>query len=312
MALNRIVALVGGVGGAKLAHGLAQILPPERLTIIVNTGDDFWHYGLRVCPDLDTVMYTLAGLVDPVNGWGVAGDTAAALDALRVYGEEPWFRLGDRDIATHLLRTERLRQGERLTTITRELTRRLGIGPAVLPMTDDEVATMVDTHEYGLLPFQHYFVRYRWQPVVKGIQYWGSLSARLGPEAEAALTAADAIFIAPSNPWLSIAPILAVPGFREVLQAGNRPRVAITPIVGGRAIKGPAAKLMAELGYAVTPAAVCGWYGPAINGFVMDERDPEEAMPVPRVMRADTLMNTDADRARLSAEALHWLERWDR
>jgi LPPG:FO 2-phospho-L-lactate transferase len=311
VALNRIVALVGGVGGAKLAHGLAQILPPEHLTIIVNTGDDFWHHGLRICPDLDTVMYTLAGLVDPVNGWGVAGDTTAALDALTMYGEEPWFRLGDRDLATHLLRTERLRHGERLTTITRELTRRLRIGPAVLPMTDDDVATMLDTHEHGVLPFQHYFVRYRWQPRVKAIQYRGSQAAHVSPEAEAALASADAILIAPSNPWLSVAPILAVPGFRALLEAGNRPRVAITPIVGGRALKGPAAKLMAELGYAVTPAAVCTWYGSAINGFVMDERDAEDVMPVPHVLRADTVMNTDADRARLAAEALAWLGRWD-
>lgn len=309
MALDRIVALVGGVGGAKLAHGLMQILPPERLTIIVNTGDDFWHYGLRICPDLDTVMYTLGGLVDTANGWGVAGDTTAALDALRVYGETPWFRLGDRDIATHLLRTQRLQQGERLTTIMRELTRRLHIGPAVLPMTDAEVATIVHTREYGPLPFQTYFVRYRWDPTVTAIQFEGVERASVSPEAADALAQADAILIAPSNPWLSVAPILAVPGLRDLLMQGERPRVAITPIVGGKALKGPAAKLMAELGYVVSPGAVCAYYGPVINGFVADVRDPEMEQPAMPVLRIDTVMSNDEDRARLAAQVLAWLER---
>ncbi len=309
MALNNIVALVGGVGGAKLAHGLAQILPPERLTIIVNTGDDFWHYGLRICPDLDTVMYTLAGWVDPVNGWGVAGDTTATLDALRLYGDEPWFRLGDRDIATHLLRTERLRQGERLTTITRELCQRLLVGPALLPMTDAEMPTMIDTAEYGALPFQTYFVRYRWQPTVTNIRFEGAEAAAISPEAAAALEQADAIVIAPSNPWLSVAPILAVPGLRTMVEYGARPRVAITPIVGGQALKGPAAKLMAELGYEVTPAVVAGFYGAAINGFVMDERDPEMVLPAVPVLQTDTVMTNDHDRARLAAQVLAWMEK---
>jgi LPPG:FO 2-phospho-L-lactate transferase len=308
VALDKIVALVGGVGGAKLAHGLAQILPPERLTIIVNTGDDFWHYGLRICPDLDTVMYTLAGWVDPANGWGVANDTTAMLDALRQYGEEPWFRLGDRDIATHLLRSERLRHGERLTSITRELCQRLHIGPAVLPMADAETPTMIDTAEYGALPFQTYFVRYRWQPTVTRVRFEGMDAASVSPEAAAAIEQADAILIAPSNPWLSVAPILAVPGLRRMVEYGARPRVAVTPIVGGRALKGPAAKLMAELGYEITPAAVARYYGPAINGFVMDERDPEEDMPGLSVLRTDTIMTNDHDRARLAAQVLAWME----
>lgn len=310
MALNNIVALVGGVGGAKLAHGLAQILPPERLTVIVNTGDDFWHYGLRICPDLDTVMYTLAGWVDPVNGWGVAGDTTEALDALRQYGDEPWFRLGDRDMATHLLRTERLRQGERLTTITRELCQRLKIGPAVLPMTDAEMPTMVDTVEYGTLPFQAYFVRYRWQPVVTAIRFKGAEQASVSPEAASALEQADAILIAPSNPWLSVAPILSVPGLRTIIESGARPCVAVTPIVGGRALKGPAAKLMAELGYEVTAAAVARYYGALINGFVMDERDNEGKLPGLRLLRTDTIMTNDHDRARVAAQVLAWMEKF--
>lgn len=309
MALDRIVALVGGVGGAKLAHGLAQILPPERLTIIVNTGDDFWHHGLRICPDLDTVMYTLAGWVDPVNGWGVAGDTTAALDALRQYGDEPWFRLGDRDIATHLLRTERLHHGERLTTITRELCQRLKIGPAVLPMTDAEMPTMVDTVEYGTLPFQTYFVRYRWQPTVKAIRFKGAELTSVSPEAAAALEQADAILIAPSNPWLSVAPILAVPGLRTIVEDSARPCAAITPIVGGRALKGPAAKLMAELGYEVTPAAVASYYGAVINGFVMDVRDNEIEIPGVRILRTDTIMTDDHSRARVATQTLAWMEK---
>ena len=308
MALNNIVALVGGVGGAKLAHGLAQILPPERLTIVVNTGDDFWHYGLRICPDLDTVMYTLAGLVDPVNGWGVAGDTTAALEALRRYGEDPWFRLGDRDIALHLMRTERLRQGERLTSFAREMAHRLGIGPAVLPMTDHEVATIVHTRDDGPLPFQVYFVKRRWEPVVTAIEFDGAAGASVSPEVAAALEQADAILIAPSNPWLSVAPILAVPGLRALLEAKDRPRVAITPIVGGRALKGPAAKLMAELGYAVTPESVAAYYGSVINGFVVDTRDPQLELPGLHVLRTDTIMHTDGDRARLAADILSWLE----
>lgn len=308
MALKQIVALVGGVGGAKLAHGLAQILPPERLTIIVNTGDDFWHYGLRICPDFDTVMYTLSGLVDPVNGWGVAGDTTAGLDAMRRYGEDPWFRLGDRDIATHLLRTERLRQGERLTTVARDLTARLGIGPAVLPMADAEIATIVDTREYGPLPFQVYFVKHRWQPAVTNIHFSGVEEASVSPEAAAALEQADAVLIAPSNPWLSVAPILAVPGLRDCLIKRDVPRIAVTPIVGGRALKGPAAKLMAELGYEVTPKSVAEYYGAVINGFVADERDPEVDLPNLRVLQTDTVMTSDQERARLAGQVLSWVE----
>jgi LPPG:FO 2-phospho-L-lactate transferase (EC 2.7.1.-) len=168
--MRRIVLLAGGVGGAKLAHGLAQVLAPGQLSVIVNTGDDFWHYGLRVCPDLDTVMYTLSGLVDPVNGWGVAGDTIAMLTALQRYGEEPWFRLGDQDVATHLLRTQALRGGSRLTEVTARLSQALGVSTQILPMTDDEVGTIIDTVEYGELAFQEYFVRYRWQPTVKAIR----------------------------------------------------------------------------------------------------------------------------------------------
>lgn len=307
---GRIVVLVGGVGGAKLAHGLAQLLTPGQLTIIVNTGDDFWHYGLRVCPDMDTVMYTLSGLVDKTNGWGVAGDTRAMLGALRRYGEDTWFGLGDQDIATHLLRTQALQRGERLTLIMRRLTSALGIPHPILPMTDAPVATRVDTVEYGELEFQEYFVRYRWQPTMKGIRFDGVDAASLSPEVSEALAQADAILFGPSNPWLSIAPILSVPGMREALTARNVPRVAVTPIVDGQAIKGPAAKLMAELGYQVSPHTVADYYGNVINGFVYDKRDAALDLKGVRATTLDTVMQTEQDRARLALEVLNWLESW--
>src|SRR5690606_31832707 len=215
-----------GVGGAKLAHGLAQILEPGQLTVIVNTGDDFWHYGLRVCTDLDTVMYTLAGLADPVNGWGIAGDTDYNLQALRRYGEETWFRLADQDLATHLLRTQWLNQGRRLTEITRELATRLGVRHTILPMTDAPVATMVNTVEYGELEFQVYFVKMRWQPVVRSLRLAGIEAAAMSAEVEQAIATADVILFGPSNPWLSIMPILSVPGLRDALIARDVPRVA--------------------------------------------------------------------------------------
>ncbi|KXK24151.1 MAG: LPPG:FO 2-phospho-L-lactate transferase [Chloroflexi bacterium OLB15] len=310
---EHVVALVGGVGGAKLAAGLVRILPPEQLTIVVNTGDDFWHYGLRICPDLDTVMYTLGGLVDPVNGWGVAGDTTALLDALKRYGEDAWFRLGDQDVATHLLRSEALRNGERLTEVTRQLTNKLGILHPLLPMTDAPVETMIDTVEYGELPFQTYFVRYRWQPTMKALRYAGADHAEASPEVIAALENADAILIAPSNPWLSLAPMLAVKPFRELLLEKNVPRVAVSPIVAGTAIKGPAAKLMAELGYDVSPRSVADFYGDLISGFVYDIQDSNLKISGKKTFMTDTIMRDQADRERLAGQILDWItaEVWD-
>lgn len=307
MAVNpNVVVLVGGVGGAKLAHGLAQILPPENLTVIVNTGDDFWHYGLRICPDLDTVMYTLSGLVDKVNGWGVAGDSTRMLEALGRYGELPWFKLGDQDVATHLLRTNELQAGERLTTITGKLNRALGVQLAVLPMSDALVSTMLDTVEYGELEFQVYFVRYRWQPTVTAIRYAGIEAANVSEEVKAAIGAADIIMIAPSNPWLSICPILSLPGMRDLLISRDIPRVAVSPIVGGKAIKGPAAKLMAELGYTVSAQTVVQVYGDVINGFVYDERDADLHVSGLDTVMFDTVMQSDADRAVLARQILEW------
>lgn len=310
MALNNIVVLVGGVGGAKLAHGLAQILPPESLTIIVNTGDDFWHYGLRVCPDLDTVMYTLGGLVDKTNGWGIAGDTRNMLSALKRYGEEAWFGLGDQDIATHLLRTQMWHEGKRLTEITQSLTKRLGISHSILPMTDVPVRTIMDTEEHGEIEFQVYFVRYRWQPTVKAIRFDGIEAASVSPEARTALERADAILIGPSNPWLSIDPILSVPGMRSLILSRDVPRVAVSPIVRGGAIKGPAAKLMSELKYEPSARTVADYYNEIINGFVYDERDAGLNLNLKRIVAFDTIMVDDEDRAVLARRILEWIEEW--
>ncbi|MEP7293966.1 MAG: 2-phospho-L-lactate transferase [Chloroflexota bacterium] len=309
---KNIVVLVGGVGGAKLAHGLAQLLPAGRLTVIVNTGDDFWHYGLRVCPDLDTVMYTLSGLVNKTNGWGVADDTFDTLNAMKRYGEAPWFGIGDKDFATHLLRTQALANGDSLTTITQKLTTALGINQTILPMTNASVATKVATVEQGELDFQVYFVRQRWQPTVTAIRFDGVEKAAVSVEAQQAIANADMILFGPSNPWLSIAPILAVPGMRDALVARNVPRVALSPIVHGEAIKGPAAKLMAELNYPVSAAAVADYYRGVINGYVYDERDAELKIDGLRTTTFDTIMRSDEDRVLLARKMLQWIESWGR
>lgn len=303
----KVVLLAGGVGGAKLAYGLAQVLPPEDLSIIVNTADDCWMYGLRICPDLDTIMYTLSGLVDPVNGWGVAGDTGHVLDALKRYGEESWFRLGDQDMATHILRTRWLHAGHRLTEITDRLTKNLGIHQHILPMTDAAVATMVDTVEHGELDFQTYFVRHRWQPTVKQLRLEGIEMAALIDEVREAVSQCDVLVIGPSNPWLSIDPILAVLGMRDLIVERKIPRVAVSPIVGGEAIKGPAAKLMGELGYPVSAEAVAGYYGDLINGFVYDQTDSSLAIPQLRLLSCETIMKSNEDKVNLARTMLEWI-----
>jgi LPPG:FO 2-phospho-L-lactate transferase len=307
-----VVLLVGGVGGAKLAYGLEKILSPEQLTVIVNTGDDFWHYGLRICPDLDTITYTLSGLVDTVNGWGLAGDTTLTLDALRRLGETPWFRLGDQDLATHILRTQWWREGCSLTEITGRLSAALGVGCTVLPMTDAPVATMIDTREHGELPFQVYFVKNRWQPVIRSIRLDGIDRARVTPEIVHAVQAADVILIGPSNPWLSINPILSVPGMRELLTARQIPRVAVTPIINGQAVKGPTAKIMGELSLPLTAETVVDYYGEVINGFVFDERDQNLRASLPYTTAMDTLMDSDEKRITLAQNLLDWIRDWKR
>jgi LPPG:FO 2-phospho-L-lactate transferase len=305
---KNVVVLVGGVGGAKLALGLQQILKPENLTIVVNTGDDFWHYGLRVCPDIDTVLYTLSGRVNKENGWGLVNESTTTLQALRDLGEETWFLLGDKDIATHMLRSEMLRKGYRLTEIVARLARGMGIDAKIVPMTDAPVATMVNT-DIGELEFQEYFVKHRWQPVVKSLRYQGIEAAALSLEVKEALAKADVLLIAPSNPWLSIAPILAVDGMREAILARYIPRVAVTPIVEGKAIKGPAAKLMDELGMDVSGESVAAFYGNLITGFVYDIRDADiNKSNGTKSVALDTIMLSDDDKARLAREILTWID----
>jgi LPPG:FO 2-phospho-L-lactate transferase len=300
----KIVALAGGVGGAKLADGLAQILPHQDLTIIVNTGDDFEHLGLHISPDLDTVCYTLAGLANAETGWGRAGESWHAFEGLAQLGGPDWFRLGDRDLAAHLERTRRRRAGDSLSAITRDFCRAWGVQPAVLPMSDDPAPTTVLTEE-GELPFQEYFVLRGCQPPVKGFRFEGS--PRPAPGVAEALGAADAVVICPSNPWVSVDPILNVAGLRELV--GTRRVFAVSPIIGGRAVKGPAAKMYAELGIEPSALAVAQHYGGMLAGFVADAVDAAVAgsLPIP-VLSAGTLMQTSADRARLAGEILEFIE----
>ncbi len=302
--MKRVVLFVGGVGGAKLALGMYRVLPPDALTIVVNTGDDFWHYGLRVCPDTDTVLYTLAGRVDPVNGWGIAGDTTVTLDALRALGETPWFNIKDRDIATHLLRTEMLRRGHTLTQIAAHLAQAQGVTCRVLPMSDQFVETRVQTREHGWLDFQEYFVRHRCQPTVLDVRYEGAEQAAVTPQVAQALHTADLIVFAPSNPWLSIMPMLHVPGMRAAIAQSAAPSIAVTPIVEGRAIKGPAAKMMAEMGYEVSYASVARFYADFVRVFVYDKRDPLRELDAPRLVALDTIMTDEASKVRLAREVL--------
>jgi LPPG:FO 2-phospho-L-lactate transferase len=303
---GHVVALCGGVGGAKLAHGLALALAPQGLSIIVNTGDDFQHLGLRIAPDLDSVMYALAGLSDPVRGWGRRDETWTFMGALRGLGAESWFQLGDGDLAVHVERSWRLAAGATLTEVTAHLCKALGITARVLPMSDDPVRTRVLSTE-GWFDFQEYFVRRRCEPAVRDFMFAGAATARPQPQALAALERRDlrAIVICPSNPFVSVEPILAVPGIRSAIQHCNAPIVAVTPIIGGKAVKGPAAKMMAELGLEVTPAAVARRYAQLIDGFVVDQSD---ALPEPiqgvTFFSAATLMSSVADRLQLAQAVL--------
>ena len=299
----RVVALAGGVGGAKLAEGLAACLPSGALTVIGNTGDDFRHYGLHVSPDLDTVMYTLAGIAHPINGWGIADDTRQMLSMLARYGEETWFGLGDRDLATNILRTHWLAQGVPLSAITRRLCAQLGIATHLLPMTDDPLATVVYTLEYGRLAFQEYFVRYRWQPTVQRLVYEGAETAQPAEGVLAALEAAEAIIICPSNPLLSIEPILQVRAIRQAIMARRAPCLAVSPIIAGAALKGPTVKVMTELGLRADVTGVAEYYGALIDAFVVDHADSEAHIPQRRFV-TDIRMDTSMDRRRLAEEVL--------
>jgi len=309
-ARSRVVELAGGVGGAKLAHGLQAHLG-ERLTVIVNSGDDLERHGLLVCPDHDTVMYTLAGIDNREWGWGLAGETFAASEMLARYGEETWFRLGDRDLATHIVRSRRLRAGERLTPVSIDLQKALGVRATILPMTDEPVRTRVRTDE-GWLDFQAYFVGRHQEPDVHEVAFEGIEAARPTPEVLHALAAADAIVVAPSNPFVSVAPILGVPGLRAAIDdARSRgvPVAAVSGIVGGRAIKGPADRMLASLaGEAPTALAVARLYAGWVDLFVLDAQDaalePEIAALGFDTLVTDTLMVDDTVRASLAGTIL--------
>lgn len=299
-----IVVLAGGVGGARFANGLAQQLGPGELTVIVNVGDDFDHLGLRICPDLDTVTYTLAGLNNRELGWGQVGETWSFMDALRGLGGPDWFNLGDRDLASHVLRTHRLAAGEPLSAIVADYAARRGIAQRIVPATDDPLRTKVLTDE-GELDFQDYFVRRRCEPVFRSIRFAGAESARVQPQALAALTdpALEAVLIAPSNPLLSLAPILAVRELAEALAARRVPCIAVSPFIAGQAVKGPAAKILRELGLEPGPAAVAAHYGDLIDGLVIDHADTAD-LARPALLRTDILMRGDAGQQRLAAEVL--------
>jgi LPPG:FO 2-phospho-L-lactate transferase len=302
-----IIALAGGVGGAKLILGLSQVLPPNGLTAIVNTADDLKLHGLLVCPDLDTILYTLAGIADPVQGWGVAGDTTEALQMLKRYGHTPWFRLGDRDLATHLLRRALLDDGRTLTQVTASLSQALGLQAKILPMTDDRVETRVRTQGREI-PFQEYFVAQKAEIPIKAVRFEGIETARPTTEVLKTLAGAKAIIFCPSNPLVSIGPILALPGMREALQRASGRKVAVSPIVRGKALKGPAARMMQELGEEPSALAVARRYVDWVETFVLDEQDQELRDPIRslglEVLVTDTIMNTLEDKARLAQEIL--------
>ena len=301
-----VLALSGGIGGAKLALGLYRVLPPGELTVVANTGDDFEHLGLSISPDIDTLLYTLAGIDNPELGWGRRNETWTFMAALEALGGETWFKLGDGDLATHVERTRRLAAGESLSQITDDFRRRLGISARLLPMSDDRVRTRLRTDE-GWLDFQDYFVRLRASPVVREIAYAGASEARANPDFLAALAGDDLelVVICPSNPFLSIDPILSLPRVRDALRACRAPVVAVSPIIGGKAVKGPTAKIMAELGLPVGAAAVARHYEDILDVFIADESDANEVedLGIP-VRLAQTLMSTIEDREALARVVL--------
>ena len=307
---KRVVALSGGIGGAKLALGLSRVVPGEQLVIVANTGDDFEHLGLRISPDLDTLMYTLAGLANLDAGWGRAGETWTFMAALERLGGERWFLLGDGDLATHVERTRRLAAGERLSAITADFCRRLGVRPRLLPMSDQPVRTVVQTPD-GELDFQRWFVEQRCEPVVRSLRFAGIEDARPHPEWMREITGPDtgAIVICPSNPFISIDPILALPGVQEALRDAPAPVIAVSPIIGGDAVKGPTAKMMRELGRPVAAHAVATHYAGLIDGYVLDEADAGEAHRITAPCRTTaTLMRNEQDKVRLAGEVLRFAE----
>ena len=305
----KVCAFAGGVGGAKLASGLQDVLSSGDLSVVVNTADDFDLWGLHICPDLDTVMYTLAGISNPETGWGIVDETFETLNMLESYGEETWFKLGDRDLATHILRTSRMGSGETLTEVTAGLSGVLGVVSAVLPMSDDPVSTVLVTAD-GRLEFQEYFVRRGQRDEVLAIELRGIQDARPTERVLAAIRGADVIVLCPSNPVVSVGPILALPGMAEVLASSSAPKVAVSPIVGGRALKGPADRMLASLGHEVSAAGVARMYAGLVGGMVIDRTDEEERAGIEalgmRVLVTQSVMRDAEDRARLASETLEF------
>jgi LPPG:FO 2-phospho-L-lactate transferase len=312
--MQHIVALCGGVGGAKLADGLQQVLAPGALSIIVNTGDDFEHRGLPICPDLDTVLYTLAGVANADQGWGRADETWRVQAEWRELGVDTWFQLGDRDIALHLYRRDLQSQGMTLTQITRALARRLRVATELLPMCDEPSPTTVST-ELGELPFQEYFVKHRCAPAVRGFRYGGELAATMPVEVRAALERPDldGVILCPSNPYLSIAPILAVPGIRDLLARTKAPVIAVSPLIGGAAVKGPAAKIMNELNLPVYSLEIARQYRDFLDVMLIDDGDraliAAREADDPELETAAILMKSPADRRSLAEACLAVLRR---
>jgi LPPG:FO 2-phospho-L-lactate transferase len=307
MSRDLVVALSGGIGGAKLALGLSRIVEPDNLLVVANVGDDFEHLGLHISPDPDTVMYTLAGLNDSARGWGLAGESFHAMAAIKRLGGEDWFALGDTDLATHLERTRRLKAGEPLSQITADFCARLGITQTILPATDDRLRTLVLTGA-GELAFQDYFVRHRCEPAVTGLRFEGAAKARPSPGLAALMQSPTltGIIICPSNPFLSIDPILAIPGIRDWLTERRIPCIAISPLIGGKAVKGPIAKMMAERSLAATPRAIAEHYTGLIDGLIIDRADAEQAYGECHI--TDTLMRDLAGQERLANASLAYLE----
>ena len=304
--MTKILAITGGVGGAKLALGLSKILTPDELLFLVNTGDDFQHLGLEISPDLDSLLYALSGKNNPELGWGRANETWACISELEELGADSWFRLGDRDLALHLVRTQMLNQGATLQKVADRLSESLGIDHRIAPMSNDKISTTVNTPN-GKLAFQEYFVREQCEPAVIDFDFEGIEKSTPNPVVMSWLDACDGIIICPSNPYVSVDTILSVPKYRDAFQ--SKPVIAVSPIVGGLAIKGPAAKMMTELGVPPTPIAVAKHYGSLLSGFVLDQTDHEQAkdIPIPSIV-TQTIMLTLQDRIALAEQCVRFLE----
>ena len=303
----KVTLLAGGTGGAKLAHGFQLVLPPGDLTVIVNVADDTEHHGLLVCPDLDTIMYTLAGIADREQGWGVAGDTFTAMAQLERYGEEAWFRIGDSDLATHVRRAHLMADGASLTDATAAMTAALDVASHLVPATNDRLRTRIGT-DAGELDFQAYFVQRGQRDEVRGVRFDGAEAARPSPAALVALATAELVVIGPSNPIVSIAPILAVPGMREALVAAPAPRIGVSGIVAGKALRGPADRMLASLGHESSALGVARLYEGLIGHFVIDRADEALAPAIEAlgmgVSVLPTVMRDDDDRASLAGALL--------